>query len=95
MKYETKDGGFTSAGEFFVTVRKWYDGTHKDSRLIFEKTAGHMESGDDAQGGFLVPEQWAGGIYHAALENSIVRSRVMKGAIIKAKSDSVKVLHRG
>lgn len=91
MGYKTKDGGFTSAGEFFVAVRKWYDGTHKDSRLIVGKTAGHMAETDDIQGGALVPEQWADGIYHAALENSIVRSRIMKGAIIKTKSDSVKV----
>ena len=88
MKYKDKTGGFPSAGEFFVAVRKWYDGTHRDGRLILEKTAGHMTEADDSQGGVLVPEQWADGIYHAALENSIVRSRA---TVIPASSDSLKV----
>jgi len=88
MGYKTEDGGFSSAGEFYVAVRKWYDGTHKDSRLIIEKTAGHMAEADDIQGGALVPERWADGIYHAALENSIVRSRA---TVLKAASDSLKV----
>ena len=88
MKYKDRTGGFGSAGEFFVTVRKWYDGTHRDGRLIFEKTAGHMVEGEDSQGGALVPEQWADEIYYAALEDSIVRSRA---TVLPATSDSLKV----
>lgn len=88
MGYKTRDGGFSCAGEFYVAVRKWYDGTHRDSRLIFEKTAGHMAEKEDIQGGVLIPEQYAEGIYHAALENSIVRSRA---TILKAGTDSLKV----
>ena len=92
MKYKSKTGGFSSVGEFLVKVRKACDGEGTpDSRLIFEKTAGHMVESEDSQGGALVPEQWADEIYHAAIESSIVRSRIAKGAIIKATSDSVKI----
>jgi len=88
MKYDTKDGGFTSLGEFLVRVRRVCDGEVQDNRL---KTAGHMAEGDDSQGGFLVPEQWASGIYHAALEGSIVRAKVDKDAIYTLKKgNSVK-----
>jgi len=88
MKYDTKDGGFKSLGEFLVRVRKACDGDIQDGRL---KTAGHMAEGEDSQGGFLVPEQWADGIYHAALEGSIVRARVDKDAIYTLKKgNSVK-----
>jgi len=88
MSYKEKDGGFTSLGEFLVRVRKACDGEVQDSRL---KTAGHMAEGEDSQGGFLVPEQWAAGIYHAALESSIVRARVDKDAIYTLKKgNSVK-----
>jgi HK97 family phage major capsid protein len=89
MRIEERTGGFTSLGEFLVKVRKgcFGEGT-QDSRL---KTAGHMVEGEDSQGGFLVPEQWADEIYHAALETAIVRNRVAKGAIIKATGDSLKI----
>ena len=86
MKYDTKDGGFKSLGEFLVRVRKACDGEVQDGRL---KTAGHMAEGDDAQGGFLVPEQWADGIYHAALEGAIVRPRAT--VFKNIKGDSLKV----
>jgi HK97 family phage major capsid protein len=85
MTTELKDGGFKSFSEFLVSVRKVCDGEIKDSRL---KTAGHMETGDDSQGGFVVPEIWADGIYHAALEDAIVRPRA---TVLKASSDSLKV----
>ena len=85
--YKEKDGGFSSLGEFLVRTRKTCDGEVRDTRLL-GKTTGHMEVGDDSQGGFLVPEQWADGIYNLALENSIVRSRA---TVIKATSDSLKV----
>lgn len=87
MSYDTKDGGFKSLGEFLVRVRKACDGEVRDGRL---KTAGHMAEGDDSQGGFLVPEQWADRIYHAALEGAIVRPRVGK-AVFRTKGNSLKV----
>jgi len=92
MNIDPKTGGFKSLGEFLVKVRKAYlgEGT-PDSRLVLGKTAGHMEEATDSQGGALVPEQWAKEIYHAAIENSIVRSRVAKGAIFKPKGDSITV----
>ncbi|GAF77422.1 unnamed protein product, partial [marine sediment metagenome] len=85
--YKTKDGDFKSLGEFLSRVRKTCDGEAIDGRL---KTAGHMEEADDSQGGFLVPEQWADKIFHAALEGAIVRPRVGKAAF-RIKGDSLKV----
>jgi len=73
MGYKTKDGGFSSLGEFLARVRRVCDGEVEQGSWL--KTAGHMEEGEDSQGGFLVPEQWADGIYHAALEGAIVRPR--------------------
>ena len=90
MRYDTKDGGFGSLGEFLVRVRKACDGEVQDSRL---KTAGHMAEGDDAQGGFLIPEQWASEIYHAALEGAIVRPRATVFTNIKGDSLKVRKLH--
>jgi len=87
MGYDTIDGGFSSLGEFLVTVRKVCGGNLRDSRLI-GKTAGHMEISDDSQGGYLVPEKWADEILHVALEDSIVRQRA---TVLKATSDSLKV----
>jgi HK97 family phage major capsid protein len=84
-KEERITGGFKSLGDFLVAVRKFSWDQHKDSRL---KTAGHMAEGDDAQGGFLVPETWAAEIYHAALEGAIVRPRA---TVIKSPTDSLKV----
>ena len=85
MSEEKNNSGFKSFGEFLVKVRKVCDGEIQDSRL---KTAGHMETGDDSQGGFVVPEIWAEGIYNAALENAIVRPRA---TVLNASSDSLKV----
>ncbi len=85
MEIDKRTGGFKSLGEFLVKVRKFSSGELLDSRL---KTAGHMEERDDTQGGFLVPEQWAAEIYHAALEGAVVRPRA---TVLKATSDSLKV----
>ena len=85
MGYETEDGGYKSLSEFLVRVRKACDGECKDGRL---KTAGHMEIGEDHQGGFLVPEQYAGEILHAALEGAIVRPRAK---VFQATGDSMKI----
>jgi HK97 family phage major capsid protein len=86
MEYETKDGGFKSLGEFLVTTRKACDRVIVDSRL---KTAGHLEEGEDSQGGFIsVPEQFANEIMQVALEDAIVRPRAK---VFNATSDSLKI----
>jgi len=85
---ERKTGGFSSLGEFLVKVRKACDGEGSPDARLFQKTAGHMETGEDVQGGYLVPEQWADEIYHAALEGAIVRPRA---TVLNAVSDSLKV----
>jgi len=90
MKYKEKDGGFSSLGEFLVKVRRACDREGSpDSRLErSEKTAGHMEIGEDSQGGFLVPEQYTAEIMQAALEGAIVRPRAR---VINTTSDSLKI----
>jgi len=88
MGYDTPNGDFKSFGEFLAKVRKVCDKEVEfDNRL---KTAGHMEEREDSQGGFLVPELWADGIYHAALEGAIVRPRVGEYAFRMKKGDSLK-----
>lgn len=73
-------GGFSSLGEFAVTVRKVIDGDIPYSGKLdrwqdyCRKT---MTEATDSQGGYLVPEKWANEIYSAALEDSIVRSRAI------------------
>lgn len=97
MDVDLKTGGFKSIGEYVKTVRnKCLEGTN-DGRLDEiqelwlkkrrEKTAGHMEESIDSQGGHLVPEQWASGIYHATLEDAIVRPRA---TVFKTTTDSLK-----
>lgn len=83
-KYD-RTGGFTSFGEFLSAVRRACVDGRADARL---KTAGHMAEAVDSQGGFLVPETWADGIYTAAIENEIVRIRAL---VFKSKSDSLKL----
>lgn len=85
--YKTKTGGFSCLGEFLVTVRKACTDGIQNNFLV--KTAGHMEEGEDSQGGYLVPEQWADDILYVALEDSIVRGN---GAIVLGcKTDSLKI----
>lgn len=82
-----KTGGFSSAGEFFVAVRKWSTNEVRDSRIdTLQKAA--MTEGTDSTGGVLVPEEWAKPILSAALEGSIVRSRAR---IIKMTTDRLNV----
>jgi len=82
-----KTNGFNSFGEFLVKVRKACDGEGlPDSRLM--KTAGHMEIGEDSQGGFLVPEKYADDIFNAALKDALVRPRA---TVLPMSSDSLKV----
>jgi len=80
-------GGYSSLSEYLVGIRKYYLEKRRDGRLW--KTAGHMEEGDDTQGGFLVPEEWASGIYEAAaLEGAVVRPRAR---VFRTKRDSFKL----
>jgi HK97 family phage major capsid protein len=84
---EDRTGGFKTLGEFLVKVRKACDGEGTpDSRLVGK--TGRCESGEDSQGGYLIPEEWADGIYHAALEGAIVRPRAI---VLPMKKDSLKI----
>jgi len=83
--YRNKTGDFDTFGQFLANVRQACFGGPRDPRL---KTAGHMTEADDAQGGFLVPEEWADGIYSVALENGIVRPRA---TVLRTNTDSLKV----
>ena len=86
MNQEELKFGCSSFGEWLVKIRKVKDGITKDARV---KTAGHWETGDDTQGGFLVAEEWADGIYEAAaLEGAIVRPRAR---LFNTSSDSLKL----
>ncbi len=84
MEPDKKDG-FKSFGEWLMYVRRASLGGERHSRL---KTTGHMETGDDAQGGFLCPEEWAERILSIAMENAIVRPRA---AVLSTKTDSLKI----
>lgn len=84
MPKDRKDG-WTGFGEFLKEVRQACLGGLRDPRL---KTTGHMETGDDAQGGFLCPEEWAEGIFNVVMENSIVRPRAK---VLQMSSDSLKI----
>ena len=80
-------GGFSSLGEYLVAVRKYRDGDRRDSRIRdLEQKA--LTEGTDSEGGFTVPEYWANEIYHAALEESIVRSRAI---VLPMTSDTLNV----
>lgn len=80
-------GGFSSLGEFAIAVRKEIDNVSHDSRLD-EFRAKALSEGSDSGGGFTVPETWAKEIYHASLEQSIVRSRAY---VHKMTSDTVNI----
>ena len=80
-----RKGGWTSFGEYLKEVRQACSGGPRDTRL---KTTGHMETGDDAQGGYLVPEEWADGIFNIVLERAIVRPRAQ---VLRMTTDSLKV----
>ena len=75
-------GGFTSFAEFASALtgkgKKFYgDNTEKLKRWedAIYKTAGHMEEGDMAQGGYLVPEEFQATLLMTTLEQSIVKPR--------------------
>ena len=96
-KAEKKADQFKSFGDFLLATRKFRVNRELDPRLSYikddgkvAKTAGHMEIGDDSQGGFLVPEVYRADLQMIALENAIVRPN---GATIipPIKTDSVKI----
>jgi len=99
-KAEDKTKEFKSGGEFLSKIRQFrVNRDTLDPRLSYldskgniasaQKTAGHMEIGDDSQGGFLVPEIFKNELYEIALENSIVRPH--GATVIKMTTDSVKI----
>ena len=94
-----KAKGFKSGSEFLTAVKQARSGRGYDPRLSYldskgevhsapaEKTAGHMETGDDSQGGFLVPEIYGNDLMMINLEQSIVRARA---TVIRMTTDSFK-----
>ena len=88
---------FSEPVEFLDAVVDFKTRKKFDPRLRFVdnsgniiKVAGHMEEGEDSQGGFLVPEVFRADLQMIALENSIVRPN---GATIipPIKTDSLKI----
>lgn len=73
--------GFKSFGHFAKDVFRAGQPARRQSEVLatyseaVEKTAGIMEEGDNAQGGFLVPEEFAANLLEKSLESSIVRPR--------------------
>ena len=101
VEADEKASQFKSGGEFLSAVYKARNGRELDNRLTYinskgeakqvpdvQKTAGHMEIGDDSQGGFLVPEIYRNDLKVIALENAIVRPRA---TVLPMTSDSLKI----
>ncbi len=75
-----KMGGFKSAGHFYKEVMNAAHPGYKSEVLsnwqdAVQKTAGYMEEGDAAQGGYVVPVQISNTILEKSLEASIVEGR--------------------
>lgn len=88
---EEKRGGFKTFGEYLTCVRKARATREIDKRLKWvgeSKTTGHMEIGEDSQGGFLVPEIYRAELYQLAIETAVVRPRA---TIIPMTTDSLKI----
>jgi len=86
-------GGFPHFRDFLNSVRNFRMNRTLDERLSYVpgtgvKTAGHMEIGDDAQGGFLVPEVYRMELQEIALENAVVRPRA---TVLPMTTDSLKI----
>jgi len=91
---------FKTFGEYLLAIRNFRLNKEADERLFgmyidkdgkFQKTtAGHMEEGEDSQGGFLVPEVYRPDLKMLALENSVIRPN---GPMIipPIKADSIKI----
>jgi HK97 family phage major capsid protein len=81
-------GDFSSLAEFLAIVRKYTDreirtnGKLEAWKNYCRKT---MNEYSDSSGGVLVPPQYADEIIHAALEDSIVRSRAIKHPMTRDK----------
>lgn len=91
----TGEKKFKSFGDFLRSIRRVRSGQGQDERLkklyvpfSVEKTTGHMEVGDDSQGGFLVPEEYRMQLLEFALENSVVRPRA---TVLPMTTDSLKI----
>lgn len=76
-----KNGGFESMGEFCAAVRKaaQYGGT-RDERLIRNSAAGQNET-TPADGGYLVPPEYADGIIDLIEDQSILLPQARKVTI--------------
>jgi len=84
---DTKTGDFKSSGDFWTTARKFFVNGIRDGRIAdLQKAA--MAEGTDSTGGVLVPTQYAGEVYGAAKEQSIVRPRAI---VLPMESDSIDV----
>lgn len=90
---------FKSFGEYLLAIRNYRMRKEVDERLFnmyidkngkFQKTAGHMEEGEDSQGGFLVPEVYRPDLKMLALENSVIRPNGPM-VIPPIKTDSIKI----
>lgn len=76
-------GGFSDLSMFAAAVAgkgsKWYGEKHTNQLKLYTnavtKTAGYMEEGDMAQGGYLVPEEFRAQLLLTQLEASVVRGR--------------------
>jgi len=98
-----KAKGFPDGKSFLGAVMRAKSGRGYDPRLTYldakgevrspvateQKTAGHMEVGDDAQGGFLVPEIFKASLLQMALEESIVRPH--GATVLPMTTDSLKI----
>lgn len=74
-RYDPLTGGFSDLSDFLITVRKCVDREIQSDRRLDDIAQKTLTEGSDSGGGFTVPEKWADEIYHASLEDSIVRSR--------------------
>ena len=75
-----KTGGFKSFVHFAQDIYKAGLGGRQSSELLTSwgtKTAGHLEIGDDSQGGYLVPTEFLATLLEKAQETAIVRSRAL------------------
>jgi HK97 family phage major capsid protein len=82
-----KTGGFESSAEFYRHAHRFFNGGVQDDRLIALRKAA-MSEGTDSTGGVMVPTQYAGEVYEAAMEQSIVRPRAI---VLPMGSDAIDV----
>lgn len=80
---EDQTGGFRDMSEFAAAIAgkgtKWYGTRHFEQLKAYSnaviKTSGHMEEGDNAQGGYLVPQEFRAQLLMTELEKAVVRGR--------------------